>query len=1662
MATITSTAYFSPTMIPGCQLWLDGADPAGTGAIPANGATVSTWTDKSGYANSPTSSSGTYPTYNSNMKCVSWPGTASQLTFPANIANAVVGKAFTVFFVQQRTAGGADNFIIRGTAGAANQNLLIGYVNPATYYRFAFYANDLDAASGSYVSGEPATVSCFMYSKPNKTIYINGPISPNASDSSSSDLSSWAGAMIGGSAGWAPYYGNVHEMIIYASSLNLASRQQVEGYLAQKWNLTSYIPTGHPGFTSVFTRPLTFNPLMISGCGLWLDASLETGSNGSTVTTLTDRSGSGFSMTNSGTITLSTGFLGGNTVYNFGSSVAYVNNFLWTTSFTQFVVVKGTGGWLSSLRLSGDFKAYVYLGNWNLLWVNPSGSACGANDSVIAQGTSVLTSTDGGSKDWVIFCLGHQSGATSASNYTLNGTTRSSQTGGATSGTIATNATLWINGVEGGAYDSGVYVAEMLHYNRSISTIERQTIEGYLAQKWGMTDKLHVNHTGTKLTLYKTPSQIKPVSFFVPTQIAGCQLWLDASDTSKFTFTSGSNINTWIDKSASGLTATYDGTPPVLTTFNGYNAIQFSGVNNFTTGTLSAGVLDSTGSTFFAVATITDTNAESLYSNAAAVIATASPERAIRFNGGNCLYTINNSVLRGFPNDYTSGVKCFVDTAASFYVYQNGSNVYSNLTAVTYSAQTTSTYFQIGNWGASHFIGYLNEIIVFNRALPDVHRQQVETYLSQKWGLNSLLPTNHLVKSVTLSKSVTSAPPTVTYFKPSQIAGCQLWLDASDSTTLTGKVTTAFTETFSNAGVPTSAYSGNGVANGTTYAYLVGNSPFSPYLTQANWTWSGTYSGISYSNSAFVADPTSSVAGSLGYSAFLQVNHGATPSIIYRTTTIPGGVSCTVSFWYCARDSAASPLSISVTYGTQPVVTIGKPLVANVWTNSTTTFTTNAANQNMIFSVVSDTTNSYYGGDQTANIAYVQVTYTGVIDTGGFSLAAWQDKSSNAYNFNQLAGAPSGFSATNAIIGTPINGKRTLYFDEGASIKQSTTIDGVKNFFWVSRISSVGSGRNYFLLGHDTHYDWHSQVYPGKFCETVSVCPAGIRDASPSALYTSDAAATTNAAFSAINFPTAPAVSILSVSGLTGTSRFQGLCYDRQADHIGWCGDLAEVITFSTALSTAEIQRVESYLAQKWGLTSNLPSSHFGFTLPRGPYFLPTYIGSLAVWLDASDSTSIIQDSSSNITQWTDKSSNGFNATLQTGSPKYISTGQKKYVNMNPNQTLYISSFQYNTSWTVFSCMCNVTGGGRWYISPYGDKGIVMMAMNQSGNKIFNNIVTATDLSGAHIEVTSAQNTNGNAAYNYYRDGSNIASSTYSNNLTAGVVRLGIGGNGADGGGAGGIYNPFEVIIYNSYLSSNDRQNVEGYLAQKWGLTYALPASHPGLSVSLSQSSRFATIGLVYYVDAGISTSYSGSGSTWTDLAGSGITMTLYNSPTYSSANGGYLSFVVASSQYAQSSAALPLLKNWTVEVWHYYTNTNNLWGGTIVGDMYNGNINFTLGGSDISYTNLSPSMYSGGVYGWSRSSSYSLPSIGWYHIVGTYDGAFRKLYVNGVLVLSDAASVTAYADGVGFRFMRRWDGGGFDGWGGYLATVRIYSQALTAGQIATNFNNSKSRFGFY
>jgi hypothetical protein len=242
---------------------------------------------------------------------------------------------------------------------------------------------------------------------------------------------------------------------------------------------------------------------------------------------------------------------------------------------------------------------------------------------------------------------------------------------------------------------------------------------------------------------------------------------------------------------------------------------------------------------------------------------------------------------------------------------------------------------------------------------------------------------------------------------------------------------------------------------------------------------------------------------------------------------------------------------------------------------------------------------------------------------------------------------------------------------------------------------------------------------------------------------------------------------------------------------------------------------------------------------------------------------------------------------------------------------------------------------------------------------------------------------------------------------------------------------------------------------QQPGLTW-----HDSLVLNLQNPAPlvFISAGLVFHLDAGNASSYPGSGSTWNDLAGSGLTTTLYNSPTFSSANGGYLSFVPSSSQYAQTSAALLGLSTWTIEVWHYYNGITSDGSPCILTDIYGAdgvNINFFLG----SLTTLAPGLQVGFYKdNFFITSGETLPATGWYHLVGTYDGSNVKLYVNNVLTQTQAQNETPTSGVVGIRFMRTWNFQNY--WGGGLAVVRIYNGAKGASDVSTNYNGSKARFG--
>ena len=459
----------------------------------------------------------------------------------------------------------------------------------------------------------------------------------------------------------------------------------------------------------------------------------------------------------------------------------------------------------------------------------------------------------------------------------------------------------------------------------------------------------------------------------------------------------------------------------------------------------------------------------------------------------------------------------------------------------------------------------------------------------------------------------------------------------------------------------------------------------------------------------------------------------------------------------------------------------------------------------------------------------------------GSSITQWNDKSGNGYNMNTIAGSSSTYwSGTPAYptIGTSINGLQTVNFKAQSGLKQATTLDGVKNLFGIVRIAAPdgsGSAPNYFLLGHDSVYDWSANAYGDKFLY-APIVPSGINNASAS-LFTSDANAVTNTAFQNVYLPSAPNVSLLSVSGITGTTRYQGICYDRDI-HIGWCGDLAEVLIFSTALTTSQRQQVEGYLAHKWGLTTPIPSTHpFKSFPPASLPFSPRNISGLALWLDAADQSSMTL-SGSNVTQWNDKSGNGNNATPYSTSPQRSGNS----ILFSGANALKCGAFLTSTSYSVF-IVNNFTSGvqrhsfGCWKVE-YGsfiyiEDGSMRIGVNNSVNYNLNASNSTANFRDTHIyglTLSSSSTPGSSFTFNGSIDGSNIliTGTSTSGNATTCAQEVTIGGLMEDGEPKYQLNgNVYEVIVFNTALTTSQRQQVEGYLAQKWGLTTSLPATHP-------------------------------------------------------------------------------------------------------------------------------------------------------------------------------------------------------------------------------------------
>ena len=292
------------------------------------------------------------------------------------------------------------------------------------------------------------------------------------------------------------------------------------------------------------------------------------------------------------------------------------------------------------------------------------------------------------------------------------------------------------------------------------------------------------------------------------------------------------------------------------------------------------------------------------------------------------------------------------------------------------------------------------------------------------------------------------------------------------------------------------------------------------------------------------------------------------------------------------------------------------------------------------------------------------------------------------------------------------------------------------------------------------------------------------------------------------------------------------------------------------------------------------------------------------------------------------------------------------------------------------------------------------------------------------------------------------------------------------------------------YVASNDAQLIvltnqiagQSYTTVNQCFTYYYSQTDK-VCVSQDYPSDFPYIvldGLVLYLDAGITLSYPGNGTTWTDVNGLGPKNngTLTNGPTYNSANGGSIVFDGVDDQV--NCGDIDLLGGATAatwEAWFKVTTINNssYWKSIITtwndGDTGPGHtwlfdtrfaswafwIRFVGDGTEYSSTN-----FEGG------SSRNDFVANTWYHMVGVFDSSQpnadkMKIYINGSYISSyNVGNYTTIANktanerlkiGVDRNVSAPLDGN--------IAIARIYkNKGLTATEVLQNYNAQKSRFG--
>ena len=225
-----------------------------------------------------------------------------------------------------------------------------------------------------------------------------------------------------------------------------------------------------------------------------------------------------------------------------------------------------------------------------------------------------------------------------------------------------------------------------------------------------------------------------------------------------------------------------------------------------------------------------------------------------------------------------------------------------------------------------------------------------------------------------------------------------------------------------------------------------------------------------------------------------------------------------------------------------------------------------------------------------------------------------------------------------------------------------------------------------------------------------------------------------------------------------------------------------------------------------------------------------------------------------------------------------------------------------------------------------------------------------------------------------------------------------------------------------------------------------------GPGITITRELSVVTTGLQLYLDAGQAASYSGSGTTWTDLSGNGRNGTLTNGPTYSSADGGSIVFD-GTDDFVQCSGSVTATAA-TFVSWIRRNGTQGQYDGI----LFSRGTNVT--GMNFQVSNQLGYHWNNAVntYGWQ--SGLTIPDLTWCMVAVSVTSTAATAYLcqsSGITsAINTVSHISTTLDDI--KIGQEDFGGRF--FNGNIAIAQLYNTALSAEQVAQNFAADRARFG--